>query len=508
MPEVINKKRIAKNTILLYGRMVFNMVVVFYTSRILLNILGVNDYGVYNVVGGVVALFSFLNGSLGGATSRFITFDLGKDDPNELAKTFSAAFFCHLAIGLIIVLLAETIGLYLLNEKMIIPDESKVATMWIFQFSIASTFLTITQVPYNACIIAHERMNAFAYIGIADTLLKLGVVLSLKYFFFSDRLFLYGLFILLETFVITILYRVYCRKNFAECKFRFSHDSARMKKIFSYAGWDLIGNFSTVAQGQGLNVLLNMFFGPAVNAARAISVQINGAVGQFSNNFMMAVRPQIIKSYANGQIKEMMDLVYPSAKFGFIMSLFLVLPLISETHYVLQLWLKNVPDYAVPFCQIFLLVSLVNVWRNPFIAALHATGNIKLANAICGTILVSTLPISYVGLKMGAGPVSVFWITFIITVIVLVVDLINLKRFLPISLIRYFGQIAFPCLFVSSIVVATLFVVQNQITESFVRLIITAVVSSVELFAISYAFVLEKETKRKINQRIRKIIHV
>lgn len=508
MPDVINKKRIAKNTVLLYGRMLFNMAVVFYTSRMLLNILGVNDYGVYNVVGGVVALFSFLNGCLGSATSRFITFDLGKNNPSELARTFSAAFFCHFAIGLIIVLLAETIGLYLLNEKMIIPDESRSATMWIFQFSIASTFLTITQVPYNASIIAHERMNAFAYIGIADSLLKLGVVLSLKYFFFSDRLFLYGFFILVETFVVTILYRIYCRKNFVECKLRFSHDPDRIKKIFSYAGWDLIGNFSTVAQGQGLNVLLNMFFGPAVNAARAISVQVNGAVGQFSYNFMMAVRPQIVKSYANGQIKEMMDLVYPSAKFGFIMSLFLVLPLISETHYILQLWLKNVPDYAVPFCQILLLVSLVNVWRNPFIAALHATGNIKLANALCGTILVSTLPISYVALKMGAGSVSVFWITFVITGVVLFVDLINLKRFLPISLIRHFRQIIFPCLSVSSIVVATLFVLQNQVTESFVRLIITTAVSSAELFVISYALVLNKEMKEKINQKIRKIIHV
>ena len=504
MTETINKKRIAKNTMLLYGRMLFNMVVVFYTSRILLNILGVEDYGVYNVVGGVVALFSFLNGTLGGATSRFITFDLGKGNLEDLSKTFSAAFICHLIIGGIVVILAESIGLYLLTHKMIIPEESRTAAMWVFHFSVASAFLTMTQVPYNASIIAHEKMNAFAYIGITDTILKLSVVLILKYLFDTNRLFLYGLFIFCETIIITVCYRLYCRKCFDECKLHFSYDATRTKRLISYAGWDFIGCFSTVAQGQGLNVLLNMFFGPAVNAARAISVQVNGAVGQFSNNFMMAVRPQIIKAYANNQIKEMMDLVYPSAKYGFIMALFLVLPLVAETHIILEFWLKNVPDFAVPFCQILLIVSLINVWRNPFIAALHATGNIKLANILCGTILVSTLPISYVALKMGAGPTSVFEITLVITGVVLFIDLINLKRFLPISLVRHFKQVVFPCVSVFAIVALTLFFLQNLMSESFVRLVLITVTSSVELSLISYAFIVDKETRKKINQRVRK----
>lgn len=508
MTETINKKRIAKNTVLLYGRMLFNMVVAFYTSRILLDNLGVDDYGVYNVVGGVVALFSFLNGSLGGATSRFITFDLGKGNLDDLSKTFSAAFLCHLMIGAIVVLLAETIGFYLLTHKMILPDESRMAALWVFHLSVASAFLTMTQVPYNASIIAHERMNAFAYIGIMDTLLKLGIVLVLEYFFDANRLFFYGLFIFIETIVVTISYRLYCRSNFAECKLRFSYDSVRTKRLFSYAGWDFIGCFSTVAQGQGLNVLLNMFFGPAVNAARALSVQVNGAVGQFSNNFMMALRPQIIKAYANNQIKEMLDLVYPSAKYGFIMSLFIVMPLIMETQYVLELWLKDVPDFAVPFCQILLLVSLINVWRNPFIASLHATGNIKLANVLCGTILVSTLPISYVALKMGAGPISVFWITLFITGFVLLVDLINLKRFLPISLSRHLKQVVLPCVSVSVVVALTLFFIQNLMSESFMRLVLITVTSSIELCLISYVFVVDRETKKKINQRVRKIIHV
>ena len=507
MTETINKKRIAKNTVLLYGRMLFNMAVVFYTSRILLNILGVEDYGVYNVVGGVVALFSFLNGTLGGATSRFITFDLGKGNLEDLSKTFSAAFICHLIIGGIVVILAESIGLYLLTHKMIIPEESRTAAMWVFHFSVASAFLTMTQVPYNASIIAHEKMNAFAYIGITDTLLKLGVVLTLKYIFEDNRLFLYGFFIFYETFLITLCYRLYCRKSFVECKLRLSYDSVRTKRLFAYAGWDFIGGLTGIAQGQGLNVLLNMFFGPAVNAARAISVQVNGAVSQFSNNFMMAVRPQIIKAYANNQIKEMMDLVYSSAKYGCIMALFLVLPLMAETHYVLELWLRNVPAYVETFCKIILVVSLINVWRNPFVAALHATGNIKLANVLCGTILVLTLPISYVALKKGAGPNSVFWITLVTTGIVLIVDLINLKRFLPISLVRHFKQVIMPCILVSAIVALTLFFMQNMMSESFVRLVLITVTSSIELGLISYVFVVDKETRKKINQRIRKIIH-
>ena len=505
--ESINKKRIAKNTVLLYVRMAFNMLVAFYTSRILLSILGVDDYGIYNVVGGVVAIFAFLNGALGGATSRFITFDLGRKDPENLSKTFSAALVCHLFIGVIIVSLAEILGLYLFNYKMIIPESSKNAALWVFHFSVASTFLTMTQIPYNACIIAHERMNAFAYIGIMDTLLRLGIVLILKFFFDSNRLFLYGLLILVLTFVITACYRIYCLRNFSECKLRFTFDKERTKTLFAYAGWDFIGSFSAVAQGQGLNVLLNTFFGPAVNAARAISVQVNGAVGQFSNNFMMAVRPQIIKAYANNKIEEMMNLVYLSAKYGFIMVLFIVLPLMMETNYVLKVWLKDVPAFASSFCKILLLVSLINVWRNPFIVSLHATGNIRLANLICGTILVSTLPISYVLLKMGAEPTSVFWATLIITGIVLVIDLINLKRFLPISLIRHFEQVVFPCMSISAVVGLTLFFMQKVMLESACRLFWVACVSSIELCLMSYLFVLDKDSRKKINQKLRKITH-
>lgn len=503
MSEIINRKKIAKNTVLLYTRMLFNMAVVFYTSRILLNILGIENYGVYNVIGGVIALFSFLNGSLAGATSRFITIDLGKGNISNLSKTFSAAFLCHLIIGAIIVILAETIGFHLLSHKIIIPVESRNAATWVFHFSVISAFLTMTQIPYNACIIAHERMNAYAYIGITETLLKLLVVFLLKHFHSSNILFWYGLLTLWATLFTTMCYRFYCHKFFSECKLRFSFNAIKIKQLFLYAGWDLIGNCSIVAQGQGLNVLLNIFFGPGVNAARAISIQVSGAVGQFCSNFMMAVRPQIIKSYAINQIKEMIDLVYSSAKYGFILSLFLVIPLTMEADYILTLWLHDVPKYSVKFSQILLAVTLINVWRNPFVAALHATGKIKLANMLCGTILVSTLPISYLALKKGAGPTSVFWITLSITGLVVLIELLNIKRLLPISLIRYFTKVVLPCLFTTTLVVLSLTILKSQIPESLLRLILSTSTSSLELCIVSYLFILDNQTKNKIKDKIK-----
>lgn len=505
--ETVNKKRIAKNTILLYIRMAFNMAVALYTSRALLRVLGVEDYGLYNVIGGVVVLFSFLNTSLAGASSRFITFNLGKNDPKELKRIFSAVLLCHVCIAVLIVFLAETVGLYFVLHKMVVPEGRMNVVLWVYQFSIAAAVCTMTQVPYNACIIAHERMNAFAYIGIGETVLKLLAVFGVLVFSDSDRLFVYAFLILCVVVGITICYRLYCKIHFKECSFHFVWDSNLYRTLLAYAGWDLIGNFSVIAQGQGLNVLLNVFFGPEVNAARAVSVQVQGALVQFSNNFMLAVRPQIIKSYACGKVDAMLDLVYQSAKYGYALTLFFVAPIFFEMDIILKLWLQNVPDFAVPFCRILLLVSLVNVLRNPFIAALHATGNIRLANFLCGSILVSTLPLSYLWLKLGGAPLSVFWITLFITFIVVWIDLLNLKRLLPISLVRHFVQIILPCTTISVVDGLVLYVLQCYTPPSFTRLASTILISSVILLIFSYALILEKETRKKLLNKLDSLYH-
>ncbi len=506
MPS-INKKRIAKNTIFLYIRMALNMAIALYTSRVLLRVLGIDDYGLYSVIGGVVVLFSFLNSTLAGSTSRFLTFALGKGEQKEINRVFSASLTNHVFMALLILILAETIGLYLVYNKLVIPPERFHASLWVYQFSIMTAMLTMTQLPYNACIIAHEKMNAFAYLSIGETILKLIVVIVLQFIVSFDRLILYSIMILVITILITLSYRIYCNRHFEECTYHFFWDKALYKKLFSYAGWDLLGGFSVIAQGQGLNILLNMFFGPAVNASRAISVQVQSAIGQFSTNFMMASRPQIIKSYAEGKTNEMLKLVYQVAKYGFALSLFFTLPIFVEMEYILRLWLVNVPEFAVIFCRIMLIISLINVLRNPFIAALHATGNIRLANILCGSLLISTLPIAYLFLKMNFSPISVFGVTFAITFIVQWVDLLNLKRLLPISLKSYFIEVYIPSIFLLLISFSVIYFIPHFFSSSLLRLFIVVCTSWIVLGICSYIIILNSNTRDKIKLKTRNFLN-
>ena len=311
-----DNKQIAKNTMFLYFRMFLIMGVSLYTSRVVLATLGVVDYGLYNVVGGIVTMFSFLNGSLGAATSRYITFELGKKNYERFNKIFNVSLLTHIFIGIIIVLLAETIGLWFFYEKMIIPEERLNAAFWVYQISIFSTLISLIQVPYNATIIAHENMKVYAYVGIVEVILKLVVVFLLVISPF-DKLIFYASLLFIINIGIILFYRIYCIKRYQESRIKLCREKILYKDMFKFAGSDLIGNVSVLAQGQGLNLLLNVFFGPVVNAARAVAYQVQGAVTQFGNNFMTAVRPQIIKLYAQGEIKEMFKLVYLSSNFSY-----------------------------------------------------------------------------------------------------------------------------------------------------------------------------------------------
>jgi O-antigen/teichoic acid export membrane protein len=499
----IDKKRIAKNTILLYVRMALNMAVSLYTSRVLLRVLGIEDYGLYNVIGGVVILFSFLNNSMGGATSRFITFALGKGDSKELNRIFSASLLNHIFIAIMIFILAETIGLYLVFQKLVIPTERFNSALYVYQFSIFTAMLTMTQIPYNACIIAHEKMSAFAYLSIGETLLKLGAVIVLQFVYGYDRLTIYAVLIFIITIFITLSYRLYCKKSFEECTYHFFMDSVLYKKLFVYAGWDLIGGFSGIAQGQGLNILLNMFFGPVVNAARAVSVQVQTALSQFSSNFMMAVRPQVIKAYAEGKVSEMLNLVYLSTRYGSALTLFFALPVFIEIEYILRLWLGTVPKYADSFCRVLILVILVNVMRNPFVAAFHAVGHIRLGNVVCGSLLISTLPIAYIALKHGASPLSVFWITLVITGVAQWVDLLNLKRFLPISFSQYLKLVYAPVWSLVLISGSLVYCFQCTMEPSFLRLIGVTIVSFVVIACYSYVFILTRDVRNRLKYKLK-----
>ena len=324
-----NNKRIAKNTLLLYFRMLVTMAVSLYTSRVVLNILGVEDFGIYNVVGGIVAMFGFINGSMTSATQRYLTFELGQNNRTQLTKVFSTSLSIHAIISFLIIVLAETVGLWFLWNKMQIPADRMNAAFWVFQCSVAASVIMIMSVPYNAAIIAHERMSAFAYISIIEVSLKLLIVCFLRYFH-TDKLILYAALIVIVQLVIRLCYSWYCNRHFKETKYRWIWDKTLFCEMTGFAGWNLFGNLAAITFTQGLNLLLNMFFGPVVNAARGIAVQAQTAIGQFSSNFQTALNPQITKSYATGDMEYMHGLIFRSAKFSFFLLLLLSLPVASR----------------------------------------------------------------------------------------------------------------------------------------------------------------------------------
>lgn len=437
MPNSSEKnKRIAKNTLLLYCRMLFTMAVLLYTSRIILETLGIEDYGIYNVVGGVVAMFGFINGSMASTTQRYITFALGKGDENQLRTVFSTSLQIHALISVLIIILGETVGSWFLYNKMTIPDDRMDAAFWVLQCSIASTVVMIMSVPYNATIIAHERMSAFAYISVLEVLLKLAIVYILLAFS-ADKLILYALLLLAVQITIRLIYSYYCNRHFNESKYRHVWDKSLFKEMTGFAGWNMFGNLSAVFFTQGLNMLLNVFFGPVVNAARAVSVQVQQAIQQFVTNFQMALNPQITKTYAQGQMKEMHTLMYRSARFSFYLLFFLSLPVLFETDLILTAWLKTVPDNTATFTRIMICTSLIYTIANPMIIANQATGKVQRYQAVCGTILLMILPVSYALLRLGFPAYSVFLAHFAMEAIAQLARMIMLRPLIGIGIKDY-----------------------------------------------------------------------
>lgn len=435
-----NNKRIAKNTLLLYFRMLFMMAVSLFTSRVVLNTLGVEDYGIYNVVGGIVAMFGFINGSMSSATQRYITFALGKGDKNRLQTVFSTTLQIHTLIAGVIVLLGETIGLWFLYNKMQIPADRMDAAFWVLQCSIIAAVVMIISVPYNADIVAHEKMSAFAYISILEVVLKLAIVYMLLVFSF-DKLVLYAFLLLAIQILIRFCYSYYCNKHFEETKYKHVWDKALFKEMTGFAGWSMFGNLAAVLFGQGLNMLLNVFFGPVVNAARGIAVQVQNAVQQFVGNFQMALNPQITKTYAQGELSEMHKLMYRSARFSFYLLFFLSLPVLFETNFILTVWLKTVPDNTIVFLRIMICTSLIYTLANPLIIANQATGKVRKYQAVCGTILLMILPVSYVCLRLGCPAYAVFVVHFVMESIAQLARMIMLRPLIGLRIRDYIYNI-------------------------------------------------------------------
>lgn len=482
MSQSANNKRIAKNTLLLYVRMLFGMLVSLFTSRVILQTLGVEDYGVYNVVGGVITMFTFLNSAMSSATSRYITFKIGKGNIEQLKKVFSTALQIHAAIALLIVILGETVGLWFLMNELVIPDGRMDAAMWVYQCSIVTAVVTIMSVPYNADIIAHEKMSAFAYISVLEILLKLAIVYLLVALPF-DKLKVYAVLVLMVGLLIRYIYTRYCHKHFEESYYIHRIDKPLLKEMSSFAGWSFWGNLAGILYTQGLNMMLNIFFGPVVNAARGIATQIQSVVTQFVTNFQMALNPQITKTYASGELDKMHSLMFRSARFSFMLLFFLSLPIMLETNYILTLWLGIVPENTIIFARIIIAISLIYSIANPCVIANQATGKVKVYQAVVGGLLLLILPISYIVLKMGAPAYSVFIVHFCVESVAQFARMYMLRNMIDLPLWSYVKNIYLPIMGVVALSIVLPLLVYSNMQEGFIRLlaVCTACVVSVAI---------------------------
>lgn len=471
-----NNKRIAKNTLLLYFRMLFMMAVSLYTSRVVLNALGVEDFGIYNVVGGVVAMFSMLSGSLSAAITRFITYELGTGNQENLRKIFSSSVTIQIGFALLIILLAEAVGVWFLNVKMNIPDTRLVAANWVFQFSILTFAINLISVPYNASIIAHERMSAFAYISILEAIGKLTIAFLIV-ISPMDKLIFYAILMCTVALIVRFTYGAYCKRHFEECTYHFIFNKELLKRMFGFAGWNFIGATSAVLRDQGGNIVINLFCGPAVNAARGIAFQVNTAVYGFVSNFMTALNPQITKSYAAGDRDYMMTLIYQGARLSFYMLLLLSLPVLVNPHYILGLWLKIVPDHAVLFVQLVLIFAMSESISNPLITAMLATGKIRNYQLVVGGLQMMNLPVSYLLLRMGMFPEVVIVVAIAISQCCLAARLVMLRGMIGLSVRKYVKKVYINVLVVTVIAAILPFLLSMKLEESFLNFVLLCFVA-------------------------------
>lgn len=497
-----NYKRIAKNTMFLYFRMIIIMAVSFYTIGVVLDVLGVTDFGLYNLVASFVAIMVFLNGTLTSGTQRFLTFEIGKNDLKKLKQTFSTALLIHIALAFLILLLGETIGLWFLYEKMNIPADRFDAAFWAYQFAVFSTMVTVMQVPYNALIIAHERMHIFAYISIVEAVLKLLIVYLLLLSSY-DKLVTYAILMFLVSVFIAFIYRTYVLKNYEESHLEFSFDRDIVKSMMHFSGWNIFGTLGSLLSAQGINIILNIFFGPVAVAARAISMQVSGGLSQFVNGFQQAVTPQITKLYASNQLEEMNKLLYQNSKYAFLLLWFLALPVLMQTEYILNLWLVEVPQNATVFCQIIIVHGLISSLNRPYVMAIHATGNMKQTNVTAGVILILVLPISYILLDNGFSIITPLIIYMIATVLCFIIELYYLKKWINVSVISLFKNTLFPVAMIAILSIIPLYSMMDLYENSFIKFLFVTFFSMAIVFALSYLIALNREEKTKLKTMIK-----
>lgn len=504
--NISNNKRIAKNTIFLYFRTMVVMFVTLFTSRVVLQVLGVEDYGIYNLVAGIISMFAFLTGTLSTVSQRYIMFELGKGELGNMNKIFSICLVLHFLLAFIVVLIAEPFGIWFIYNKLLIPIERLSAAVWVFQFTILSTVFLFISVPYNALIVAHEHMNAYAMISIIDAVLRLAVA----YFIMLctiDKLVIYALFVFIAQVAVQICYFVYCNCKFKEAHYKHYWDKALVAEMGQFASWSIIGNIAFISYTQGLSLLLGTFFLPVINAARGVAVQVQTAVNSFVNSFQTAINPQIIRNYAKGNISEMINLVFRSSRFSFYLLMIMTIPIILESEMLLKLWLKTVPDYTVVFLRIILLTTWINSIANPLIISVKATGKVKQYESTVGVLMFLILPISYVFLKLGFPPVTVFFVHLCMECMAMICRILITRSLICFSLYKYVKEVLVRISIVGFVAFIIPTIIYVQMPSTIVRFFIICGISIVCSGIAILLFGLTKGERNFITSKVATIVY-
>ena len=497
--------RVMRNTAVLYFRMALMMCINLYTSRVVLQVLGVEDYGIFYVVWGVVYILNFINSSMAASTQRFLTFELGTGNKKRLHEVFVTSVHINLIISLLLILISETGGLWFLMEKMVIPEERVTAAMWCYQLSIVTAVAEVMSCPYISVFIAREKMSAFAYISILDAFLKLAIV-GLLLLFDYDHLIIYAILYTCEKLLMRLLYNLYCARHFEESRYQWFYEKELFKKMSSFAGWSMLENLAYVLYTQGLNMLLNVFFGPIANAAQAAAGQAKNAVSHFSRNFQVAINPQITKTYAAEQLKEMHLLIFRGSRLTFCLLLMLCLPLAVEAPMVLDIWLKEVPEGTAGFLRLLLVVLIAQQMASPLIAAIQATGNIKKYQIISGGLMILVVPTAYIVLKMGGAPWTVFVVYLLISVLAFIATICIVLPEIHMSMKDYTLHVLKPCLFVLLLSLIAP-VIMKQLTDKGIwPSLLTITITVISTGVLCYTIGLDKEMRVMIKEKVCKVI--
>lgn len=498
-----NTSRIAKNTIFLYLRSLVVMLIALYTSRVVLRVLGVEDYGIYNVVGGVIGLLATLRSTMSATYQRYFNVEMGKKNPKGVTNMFQLSLASQVILASIILFLGETVGLWFVSNKLVIPDNRLTAALWVYQASIISFILSIFSAPFGALITAYERMDVFAVISIIDSVLQLVIVFLIQVLP-GDQLIVYAYLHVIVALFNFSFNLIYCKKNIKETVIGFKWNR-ELKSMFVFSGWSIFAELGNMAKTQGISIILNMFFGPVVNAARGVASQVLKAVNQFIKSFQTSFRPQLTKSYASGDYEYMRKLYYSSTKMSYYLIFTLSLPIILEIPFILRLWLgDNVPEYTAVFTRLVLLTAFVGTYSNPTSGIIYASGNIKLFSIIVGIGNVLILPVAWVVLEMGYGPASAMVVSLIMSILIQICRITIAAKVAPIKILEYMKKVVFPTVVFSIFSAIGPLCMIKTISSSFVRLLFVCIVSVLSCFLCAWLFGLNKYEKQFVLSKIKK----